>query len=98
MERLIKVRGGNLKCKNSKCAKNVGKLLGVNYLGYGKISKIFGFYLVHVFIIDVDNGNEAIKQDRCFREKEIIFLTKSIPQLAYKLGKELKEKDLLPGK
>jgi hypothetical protein len=98
MERLMKVRGGNLKCKDAKCAENVGKLLGVNYLGYGKISKFFGFYFVRVYIIDVDNGKKAIKQSRCFREKELIFLTESIPHLAHKLGEEIKVKELIPGK
>gem|GEM_PF-2768444 len=96
MERLMKVRGGNLKCKNSKCAKNVGMLLGVNYLGYGKINKFFGAYFVTVYIIDVNNGDKAIKQRRCFREKELTFLTESIPQVALKLGEKLKEKDLVP--
>jgi len=92
MERLMKVRGGNLKCKDKRCAKNVGKLLGVNYMGYGKISKFFGFYFVSADIIDVEDGKRVIRQKRNFRGKEITFLTESIPQLAYKLGEVLERK------
>lgn len=98
MERLMKVRGGNLKCKEKQCAKNVGKLLGVNYMGYGKMCRFFGFYFVSTFIIDVESGKTVIKKKMHFRGKEVVFLTESIPQLAFKLGEVLEKKAIAPEK
>jgi len=98
MERLMKVRGGNLKCRDAKCARNVGKLLGVNYMGYGKITKFWGWYFVHTYIIDVETGNVVIKEKKnWFRGKEIVFLTETIPQIAYKLGEVLERKQINSG-
>lgn len=92
MERLMKVRGGNLKCKDAKCAKNVGRLLGVDYMGYGKIFRFFGYYFVRTYIIDVESGKTMIVHKNHYRGKEIIFLTETIPQIAYKLGEILEKK------
>ncbi|MBN1130057.1 MAG: hypothetical protein JXA71_13785 [Chitinispirillaceae bacterium] len=92
MERLMQLRGGNLQCGNMKCAMNVGRLLGVDYMGYGKIRKFFGRFIVRAYIIDVEKGTLLIKEKRRFRGREIVFLTEVIPQLAYRLGEVLERK------
>jgi TolB-like protein len=92
MERLMQLRGGNLQCGKMKCAMNVGRLLGVDYMGYGKIRKFFGQFIIRAYIIDVDNGTILIKEKRRFRGREIVFLTEVIPQLAYRLGEVLERK------
>lgn len=92
MERLMQIRGGNLQCGTKRCATNVGRLLGVNYMGYGTIRKIFGRYKIKAYIVDVENGDIITKVEKSFRGREIVFLTETIPQLAYKLGEILERK------
>ena len=89
MELLMKMRGGNLQCGGKRCAMNVGRLLGVDYMGYGKIIKLFGWFIIRTSIIEVENGTKLSKEWRFFRGREIVFLTEVIPQLAYKLGEVL---------
>lgn len=71
---------------------NAGRLLGVDYMGYGNIRKIFGRFVIRAFVIDVEKGSVLIKEKRRFRGKEIVFLTEVIPQLAYRLGEVLERK------
>ncbi|MBN1577336.1 MAG: hypothetical protein JW913_12330 [Chitinispirillaceae bacterium] len=94
MERLMQLRGGNLQCGTMKCAMNVGRLLGVDYMGYGNIRKVCGRFIIQVYIIDVETGTLLIEEKRRFRGREIIFLTEVIPQLAYKLGEVLERKSM----
>ncbi len=92
MERLMQMRGGNLQCKTRRCAMNMGRLLGVDYMGYGRISRFWGSYIVRAYILEVDKGTILIREKRRFRGKEIVFLTEIIPQLAYRLGEVLERK------
>ncbi|MBN1307373.1 MAG: hypothetical protein JXA18_05615 [Chitinispirillaceae bacterium] len=92
MERLMQLRGGNLQCGSMKCAMGVGRLLGVDYMGYGNIRKVCGRFIIRVYIIDVETGTLISKEKRRFRGKEIVFLTEIIPQLAYTLGEVLERK------
>ena len=92
MERLMQLRGGNLQCGSKECAMNVGRLLGVDYMGYGKIRKFWKWFIIRAYIIEVENGMRLSKEKRHFRGKEIVFLTEVIPQLAYKLGEVLERK------
>ncbi len=94
MERLMQMRGGNLQCGTMKCAMNVGRLLGVDYMGYGTIRKVCRRYIIHTYIIDVENGALVIEEKRRFRGREIVFLTETIPQIALKLGEVLERKSV----
>ena len=92
MERLMRMRGGNLQCGTKKCAGNVGRLLGVDFMGYGTIRKSFGVYRIKAFIVDVETDEVITKVEKSFRGREIVFLTEIIPQLSYKLGEILERK------
>lgn len=92
MERLMQVRGGNLQCGTMRCAKNVGRLLGVNFMGYGRIRKFCRSFIVRVYIVDVETGEMVTKVRQRFRGREIVFLTEVIPQLAYRVGEILERK------
>ncbi len=94
MERLMKLRGGNLQCGTMKCAKSVGRLLGVDYMGYGDIRRRCGKFIIHTYIVDVETGEHVTEVTKRFRGKEIVFLTEIIPQIAYKLGEVLERKQI----
>ena len=92
MERLMQASGGTLQCGSKRCAVNVGKLLGVNYMGYGRLKKMFGRYIIRIYIVDVENGEVITKRRECFKGSEIVFLTEIIPQIAAELGQVLEER------
>ena len=89
MERLMQARGGTLQCGSKRCARNVGKLLGVNYMGYGRLKKLFGRYIVRIYIVDVETGDVVARHRQRFFGREIVFLTDIIPQIATRLGETL---------
>ena len=89
MERLMKMRGGNLQCGTMVCAKNVGRLLGVNYMGYGTIKKVCRRFIIHTYIVDVETGELVTEHRERFKGKEIVFLTEIIPEIATRLGEVL---------
>jgi TolB-like protein len=92
MERLMQMRGGNLQCGTMRCAKNVGRLLGVDYMGYGRIRKCGRMFIIRAYIVDVETGDIITKVKQRYRGKEIVFLTEVIPQLSYRLGEVLERK------
>lgn len=94
MEKLMKMRGGNLQCGTTRCAMNVGRLLGVDYMGYGKIRRRCGRFIIETAIINVEDGSTITEESRRFRGREIVFLTETIPQLAYKLGEVLERNSM----
>jgi TolB-like protein len=89
MERLMQIRGGNLRCGNQKCAMSVGRLLGVDFMGYGKIRRRCSRTIIQAYIVSVETGNVITQDEQRFRGREIVFLTEIIPQIAYKLGEVL---------
>ncbi|MCX7726890.1 MAG: hypothetical protein N2053_08580 [Chitinispirillaceae bacterium] len=93
MERLMKIRGGNLQCATLKCAMNAGRLLGVDYMGYGKIDKICRKLVARVYIIEVESGKVIADVKQSFGGKDIVFLTEVIPQMAYKIGEILERRN-----
>jgi hypothetical protein len=90
MELLMSRRGGDMRCGGKECAMRLGELLGVDYMGYGKIRKFFNFYSIEAGIIDVPRGTTLIREKRRFRGKDFVFVNEIIPQLAYELGEAFK--------
>jgi len=91
---LMKKRGGNLHCGNEKSALKVGRLLGVDYMGFGSIHRGFNSFSIKVGIIDVKHGTPLVMEKRRFRGREFVFFNEIIPQLAYKLGEVLERERL----
>jgi hypothetical protein len=88
MEMLMQVRGGDLKSRNRKDAQQIGRLLGVDFMGYGRISK-FGFgryFYIRTSIVDVETGKQIKRALKFYRGSEDIFLTEVIPDVAAQLG------------
>ncbi len=92
MERLMQARGGTLQCGSKRCATNVGKLLGVNYMGFGRLKKIFGCFILRIYIVDVETGEVITRHRERFRGSEIAFLTEIIPETASRIGEVLEER------
>jgi hypothetical protein len=92
MERLMQARGGTLQCGTKRCATNVGKLLGVNYMGFGRLKKIFGCFILRIYVVDVETGEVITRQRVRFRGSEIAFLTEVIPEAASRIGEVLEER------
>lgn len=87
MELLLQARGGNLRCSSKKCAKKVGRLLGVDYMGYGRIARFCGhWFFIRTYIIDVETGRRVDKSVKLYHGKELELLVDVIPQIASELS------------
>lgn len=87
MELLLQARGGNLRCSSKKCAKKVGRLLGVDYMGYGRISRFWWhWFFIRTYIIDVETGRRVDKAIKLYHGKELELLIDLIPQIASELS------------
>lgn len=86
MELLLRARGGNLNCSDKESARDIGRLLGVDFMGYGKISRFRRSLNIKTSIVDVETG-EVVKQAvERYRGSEDVFLTQVIPDIAAQLG------------
>jgi TolB-like protein len=86
MELLLQVKSEDLKCSNKEDAKKIGRLLGVDFMGYGKISRIGKSFSIKTSIVDVESGEEIKEAVELYRGTEDVFLTSVIPDIAAQLG------------
>jgi TolB-like protein len=86
MELLMQVKGGDLRCPDKRSAKVIGRLLGVDFMGYGKISRLYRSFLIRTSIVDVESGSSVKRAVKIYRGSEDVFLTDVIPDIAAQLG------------
>ena len=67
MDRILKEQGQQLfDCSSSECAVQVGRLLGVQKMVTGSLSRVGNIYVVSAQLINVETGEiEMISSDRC---------------------------------
>lgn len=93
MEPIAKQYNKNLRCGNKICALNTGRLLGVRYMGFGKVHKgIFSKRTIEVGIVDVEHGTLIFNEKRQFKGDKIDFLSEMIPDFASKIGEVFENK------
>lgn len=67
MDRILKEQGQQLSdCSSSECAVQVGRLLGVQKMVTGSLSRVGNIYVISAQLINVETGEiEMIASDRC---------------------------------
>ncbi len=67
MDRILKEQGQQLSdCSSSECAVQVGRLLGVQRMVTGSLSRVGNIYVISAQLINVETGEiEMIASDRC---------------------------------
>ncbi len=73
-------------CTSDECAVEIGRLIGVNKMIAGSISKVGEFYTVSIRLIDVETGKIEATATEDIEGTLGIVLTKAIPSIAYQIS------------
>ncbi|MBL7136291.1 MAG: PEGA domain-containing protein [Candidatus Marinimicrobia bacterium] len=73
-------------CTSDECAIEIGRLIGVNKMIAGSISKVGEFYTVSIRLIDVETGKIEATATEDIEGTLGIILTKAIPSIAYQIS------------
>ncbi len=73
-------------CTSDECAVEIGRLIGVNKMIAGSISKVGEFYTVSTRLIDVKTGKIENTATEDIEGTLGIILTKAIPSIAYQIS------------